>query len=104
MFLPQVAPQNTHRYRGVKRINRGSKRALQSIVVELGGTDEETFPSWPADDLAGLRRDQVAEALLASGLWTALRTRPFNKVPAPRSLPFSIIRSSRATTSPINSA
>ena len=74
----------------VKQINRGAKRALQSVVVELGGTAEENFPSWPAGDLAGLRRDQVAETLLASGLWTALRTRPFNKIPAPGSLPSSI--------------
>jgi Na+-transporting NADH:ubiquinone oxidoreductase subunit A len=37
-----------------------------------------------------LRRDQVKEILLASGLWTALRARPYGKVPDPETTPRSI--------------
>jgi Na+-transporting NADH:ubiquinone oxidoreductase subunit A len=74
----------------VKRINRGARRALLSVVVELDGDEEETFPSWSAEDLGDLRRYQVTDILLASGQWAALRTRPFNKVPIPGSLPSSI--------------
>ncbi len=74
----------------VAEINRGARRAIASIVVELSGDDEETFGAWPADRLAGLRRDQVIDTLLASGLWVALRRRPFNKVADPVVLPSSI--------------
>jgi Na+-transporting NADH:ubiquinone oxidoreductase subunit A len=74
----------------IKEINRGARRALLSVVVELAGEEEHTFSSWPKDRLAGLRRDQVMEALLQSGLWTALRARPYSKVPDPDSEPSSI--------------
>ncbi len=74
----------------VAAINRGARRVLESVVIELSGDDEETFSSWPADQLAGLSGAQVREQLLASGLWTSFRTRPFSKVPSPESQPSSI--------------
>lgn len=74
----------------VSEINRGARRALLSVVVKLQGDDEESFPSWPAGQLMGLRREQVAEALLASGLWPAFRTRPYSKVPDPETEPHAI--------------
>ena len=63
----------------VVRIDRGARRALMSVVIRRDGDDEMMFPSWPSVELAALRRDQVAEGLLSSGLWTALRTRPFSR-------------------------
>lgn len=74
----------------VRQINRGAKRVLRSVVIELAGDDEVTFDCRPVDRLAFLRRDQVVDALLASGLWTALRTRPYSKVPDPKTTPSSI--------------
>ena len=74
----------------VTEINRGARRALLSVVVSLEGDDEEVFPSWPEADLTGLRRDQVMETLLASGLWTAFRTRPYSRVPDPGAVPHSV--------------
>ena len=74
----------------VREINRGARRALQSIVVELDGDDQETFEAWPAEQLADLRRDQVIERLLESGLWAALRVRPYDKLPDPGTQPSSI--------------
>ena len=74
----------------VVEINRGAKRAFQSIVIELEGDDEEQFNSYGNADLAGLANHQVRENLLNSGLWTTLRTRPFSKVPCPKSSPHSI--------------
>ncbi len=74
----------------VASINRGKKRAFQSLVIELDGDAEEQFASYSEGELAGLSRDQVVENLLASGLWTALRTRPYSKVPSPQSAPHSI--------------
>lgn len=74
----------------VTEINRGARRALLSVVVRLEGEDEETFRSWPRRDLPALRREDVTETLLGSGLWTALRTRPYSKTPVPGAVPRSI--------------
>jgi len=74
----------------VQSILRGEKRAFIALVIAVDGNDEETFPSWPAQQLASLSRDEVAGNLLASGLWTALRTRPYDKIPVPGTTPHSI--------------
>ncbi len=74
----------------VREINRGPRRALLSVVVELSGDDEEAFSAWPAEQLAHLRRDQVADLLLASGQWAAFRTRPYSRTPDPSTTPASI--------------
>jgi Na+-transporting NADH:ubiquinone oxidoreductase subunit A len=60
------------------------------VVIELEGDDEQEFPSFYDSDLTGLTREQVRQNLLQSGLWTALRTRPYSKVPSPESVPHSI--------------
>ena len=67
----------------VVAVNRAAKRRFQSVVIELKGDEEETFRDYSDSDLSGLARDQVQENLIDSGLWTALRTRPFSRVPAP---------------------
>ena len=70
----------------VKEINRGEKRVLQSVVLEIkkevDGDDQITFASYPASELGSMSREIVVNNLVESGLWTALRTRPFSKVPA----------------------
>ena len=81
----------------VVAVNRGAKRALQSVVVELD--DEERSASggatvrFEADTgkhPAELQPQQVRDLLIESGQWTALRTRPYNKVPAVDSKPAAI--------------
>jgi len=74
----------------VAAINRGAKRVLQSVVIRLEGDEEESFTRCSREDLPKLERDEVRRNLLASGLWTALRTRPYSKVPSPESTPRSI--------------
>jgi Na+-transporting NADH:ubiquinone oxidoreductase subunit A len=74
----------------VKGINRGAKRALLSVVIDVDGDDAETFERYDAGTLGELARDKVVENLVASGLWVALRTRPFSKVPALDAEPHSI--------------
>jgi len=66
----------------VKAINRGAKRALQSVVIELGGSDEVAFDQYNESDLVNLTAEQVKENLVTSGLWTTIRTRPYGKTPA----------------------
>ncbi len=74
----------------VSAIHRGARRVLHAVVIRLEGDEEETFAAYSQQELSGLSRDQVRENLLVSGLWTALRTRPYSKVPAPDSMPHSI--------------
>lgn len=74
----------------VVAINRGERRVLQSVVVKLSGQAEMTFNRFSFEDLTRLTPDEIESALLGSGLWTALRTRPFSKVPAPRTRPAAI--------------
>ncbi len=77
----------------ISAINRGAKRALLSIVIELAAAEREekvAFPVVERPRLAELSPTQVRDQLLLCGLWTVFRTRPFSKVPAPDSLPHSI--------------
>ncbi|MBN2415338.1 Na(+)-translocating NADH-quinone reductase subunit A [bacterium] len=74
----------------VLSINRGEKRRFQSIVIGLSGDDAVSFPPRAPAELKLLSRDRAVERLLVSGLWTALRTRPFGMIPAPDSQPRSI--------------
>jgi len=74
----------------VKEINRGAKRVLQSVVISIEGQESISFPKHGSAQLAGLSRVDIVENLVASGSWTALRTRPFSKVPAIDAEPASI--------------
>lgn len=74
----------------VAAINRGAKRVFQSLVIDLEGDDELTFESHSQDALTSLSRERVVEQLIESSEWTAIRTRPFARVPAPDSSPNSI--------------
>jgi len=74
----------------VVAINRGAKRVFQSLVIELDGDEEETFTSYEDADLRTLTREQVRDNLLESGLWTALRRRPYSKIASPSRTPRSI--------------
>ncbi len=66
----------------VTAVNRGERRVLQSVVVQLEGDDAETFDTYESDRLYSLDGGSVRTNLQASGLWTAFRTRPFSKIPA----------------------
>ncbi|MFT7430677.1 MAG: Na+-transporting NADH:ubiquinone oxidoreductase subunit A, partial [Colwellia sp.] len=74
----------------VKEINRGEKRVLQSVVIKIDGDEQITFPSYTANELNSIKRQDVVDNLVNSGLWTALRTRPFSRVPAVDSTPTAI--------------
>ncbi|QDV27639.1 Na(+)-translocating NADH-quinone reductase subunit A [Aureliella helgolandensis] len=70
----------------VAAVNRGAKRRFLSIVIDKQGDQQSRkFASYDAVQLQKLSRDVVVSQLVDSGLWTALRTRPFSKVPSPES-------------------
>ncbi len=64
----------------VKAINRGARRKLISIEIEVieGSADPVDFSSVGDASTA----EGLVERLCAAGLWTAFRTRPYSKVPA----------------------
>ncbi|MBT8100388.1 MAG: Na(+)-translocating NADH-quinone reductase subunit A [Gammaproteobacteria bacterium] len=74
----------------VTAINRGARRALQSIVIRLDGDDAKPFERFDSRQLSTLDADKVREILLDSGLWTTLRTRPFSHIPRPGTSPAAI--------------
>jgi len=81
----------------VTEINRGEKRVLQSVVIEIDGDEQETFTSYPASELASIAREDVVSNLVKSGLWTAIRTRPYSKTPAVDAEPEAIFVSAMDT-------
>ncbi|MBI6547580.1 Na(+)-translocating NADH-quinone reductase subunit A [Xenorhabdus lircayensis] len=74
----------------VVTIGRGERRVLQSVVIEISGDEKVSFDRYDRAELASVSREQVEKNLLASGLWTALRTRPFSRSPVPGSTPKAI--------------
>ncbi|CAA6816879.1 MAG: Na(+)-translocating NADH-quinone reductase subunit A (EC [uncultured Thiotrichaceae bacterium] len=75
----------------IKQINRGAKRVLQSVVIELD--DEEQYverPTITPEELKALPAEDIRKVLQESGAWTAIRTRPFSKVPTVDSEPAAI--------------
>ncbi|MFT6987078.1 MAG: Na+-transporting NADH:ubiquinone oxidoreductase subunit A [Psychromonas sp.] len=74
----------------VKEINRGAKRVLQSVVISVSGQESLSFPKYESAQLTDIKRSVIVENLVESGAWTALRTRPFSKVPEIKALPASI--------------
>ena len=76
----------------VRAINRGPKRVFLSLVIDIeeGSNDAIEFKSYDRSGLAALSDVEVEAQLATSGLWTALRTRPFSKVPAFGSRPVAI--------------
>jgi Na+-transporting NADH:ubiquinone oxidoreductase subunit A len=74
----------------VSAINRGEHRVLQSVVIEVRGEEAVVFKRHAPESLAAVPREAVQAQLLASGLWTALRTRPFSKAPQPGAVPAAI--------------
>lgn len=76
----------------VEAIHRGARRVLQSVVIQLDDSDERQaeFDGAPNGDIGTLDAAAVREILLASGLWAALRTRPYNKVPLADAKPEAI--------------
>lgn len=76
----------------IAAINRGERRMLQSVVIDIdnGGEDQVELAYYQQADLPMLERQQVESDLIASGLWTALRTRPFSRTPRPGTSPRAI--------------
>ena len=74
----------------VSAINRGERRVLNSVVVQLDGDDAESWQAFEPEEIGSVEAGTIRETLAESGLWTALRSRPFSRIPATDSAPNSI--------------
>lgn len=71
----------------VVAVNRGRRRVLQSVVIEL---DESVAAEKTFDPVQSQDRVAIRALLLQSGAWTGFRTRPYDHVPDSSSSPRSI--------------
>ena len=71
----------------VSAINRGAKRAFQSVVVEIDGDEAASFCQYSAEAAHELSAEAIKTQLIQSGQWTALRARPFGRVADPATSP-----------------
>ena len=71
----------------VVAINRGERRKILEVVVEKDGDRSVDFGKADPEKLQG---EEVREALLKSGLWPAVRQRPYHIIANPASLPKSV--------------
>ena len=75
----------------IQAINRGARRVLESVVIEIDETaDAVAFDHIGDGQVADLSVQEIRENLLRSGLWTSLRTRPYSKIPSPATTPAAI--------------
>ena len=81
----------------IAAINRGEKRVFESLVIDIDGDEAIDFGQHAPSALADLDRDQVVSTLVDSGEWTAIRTRPYGKVPAPDATPSAMFITSADT-------
>ena len=90
----------------VSAINRGAKRALQSVVLAVDEASDEqaeqvSFSAFSGEDVSSQSADAIRALLVESGLWTALRARPFGRVPSPEGDPPHAIFVTAIDTNPL---
>ncbi len=68
----------------ISALNRGDRRVFQSLVIQIDDEDaqaQQPFAGFSGAAPETLSADAVRALLVESGLWTALRARPFSRVP-----------------------
>ena len=79
----------------VSSIIYGDRRVVESIKIEITGSDKKAFNIPSSSDL---NPENILRILLESGLWTSIRQRPFSKIPIPNeNIPKSIFVSAKNT-------
>ncbi len=72
----------------VVEVRRGEKRRI--LEVKILADKETNYIDFGSADPVSLSREQVIEKLMKSGLWTAIRQRPFSTVANPKDDPKAI--------------
>lgn len=73
----------------VKAVVRGAKRAILEVIVEADGKNEAI--DFGKADPSQLRRNDVIDKMLQSGIWSLLRQRPYATIANPDDEPKSIV-------------
>ena len=75
----------------VKEINRGEKRALLSVVIDIENLEDKGVSITKLHSKEKYKkRSSTKKCLFSSGLWTSFLTRPYSKIPDSQSEPSSI--------------
>lgn len=74
----------------IRTIHRDNSGVAQSVVIDIEPDEFVEFERFDAATLPELPPEKVRAQLLEAGLWSAFRTRPYSKVPAPDARPHSI--------------
>ncbi|VAW26565.1 Na(+)-translocating NADH-quinone reductase subunit A, partial [hydrothermal vent metagenome] len=72
----------------VANIRRGAKRVLLEVIIESDGKNESL--DFGAANPAKTEREVITQKLLKSGLWPAIRQRPYSVVADPKDEPKAI--------------
>lgn len=72
----------------IKEIRRGLKRSLIDIVINVA--KQEEYHSFNPIDISKASREQIMDVLKNGGLFTHIRSRPFNQLANPNKMPRSI--------------
>ncbi len=75
----------------IRAINRGERRMLLSVVIDLDSSEEYVeFKKYTPEQLDSISEEEAKSQLLESGLWTAIKVRPFAKLADPSIKPNSV--------------
>ncbi|MGE0267785.1 MAG: Na(+)-translocating NADH-quinone reductase subunit A [Candidatus Omnitrophota bacterium] len=75
----------------VKSISRGEKRVLLAVVIENDHKNAfESFKKYQESEINNLKREEIIQNLLQSGLWPVIRQRPFTKIASAQDNPKAI--------------
>ncbi len=66
----------------IAAIERGPKRRFEAIIITLDGDDKIKFQGLDNRQATDLTPEEIRSTLIESGLWTAIRSRPYGKTPA----------------------
>lgn len=74
----------------VTGINRGERRAFQTVTIACDGEEHLGFSSHRGKSPKDLGADDVRALLIESGMWSCIRQRPFEKTPSLNSTAHSV--------------
>lgn len=69
-------------------IRRGEKRKILEVVIESDGKNESL--DFGKVDISSLKREEIIDKMLKSGVWPVLRQRPYSVVAKPAEMPKAI--------------
>ncbi len=72
----------------ITAVNRGERRRIEEIVIETG--KDLLYEKFGSADPSSLKREEIVEKLLQSGVWPFIRQRPYGIIARPDETPRDI--------------